>query len=392
MAPKAWAAIWEAPHRPLFFLAGLWALVAPAVWFLPEGMGPGKIAWHRHELLFGMAGAAAGGYLLTALPAWTKKGPVSPDVTMFATALWCLARLTTAISTRLPLAAAAIGMSAYFVFIAVVLAHGVASSRAGRRLWAPLAMALIGMLSLSWLRGETGYADEAPRVFLVLITLIGGRAVPAFTRSWLERTGDADFVRDRPGFSYLAIAGMVAAAWFNASEQSNAEGLALVVSGLALVLQLRGWQCLRAHRYPALVILHLAYFWTPAALLLIGFATMSPDHLSPATAVHAATMGAMGTMMAALMMRAAMARDEGLLVLGRIMACAFALICLAAMIRILAEWLANTYFDPIVAAATCWMSAWALFLIAYIPALRGPVPRPVLSADRARLALNEHKL
>lgn len=392
-APKPWTSIWQAPHRPLFFLAGLWALVAPAVWLLPEGIGPDKTAWHSHELLFGMAGAAAGGYLLTALPAWTKKGSVSRNVTVFATILWCVARLTMAFSAHLPVVAAAGGMLAYFAFLAVVLAQRVVSSRAGRRFWAPFAMALIGMLSSLWLDGEASdlVAEAVPRIFLALITLIGGRAVPAFTRSWLGRTGEAGLVRDQPELSYLAIGGIVAAAWLNASEQSNAAGLALVLSGLALVLQMSRWQCLRAWRYPALFILHLAFSWTPAALLLIGFATMFPDQMSPATAVHAATMGAMGTMMAALIMRAAMARDGGVLVLNGKMACAFALICLATMIRILAEWIGSAYCDPIVAAAACWMLAWGLFLIAYLPALRGPVPRPVLSADRALAPLTEPK-
>ncbi len=382
--PKAWTSLWQAPHRLLFFLAGLWGVVAPVVWLLPDGIGPDKAAWHRHELLFGMAGAAAGGYLLTALPAWTKKGLVSPELTMFATILWCAARLTTAFSACLPVVATAIGMSAYFVFIAAVLFRGVVSGGAAHRFWAPFAMALIGVLSLLWLFGEPGAADGGPRIFLVLITLIGGRATPAFTRSWLERSGEAGLVQDQPGLSYLAIGGIFAATGLNAAGQSTAEGIALVLSGLALASQMRGWQSLKARSYPALFILHLAFAWTPAACLLIGFAIMYPVRLSPASAAHAATMGAMGTMMAALMMRAAMARDEGLLILDRKMAWAFALICFATMIRVLADWIGSAYFNPIVAAAACWMLAWALFLVAYAPALRGPVPRPVLSADRAR--------
>ncbi|WVT77456.1 NnrS family protein (plasmid) [Sinorhizobium chiapasense] len=381
--------MWQAPHRPLFFLAGLWALVAPAVWFLPEGVQLDKVAWHREELLFGMAGAAAGGYLLTALPAWTKKGPVSPGVTIFATVLWCVARLTTAFSQHLPAAVGVFGASAYFLFVAAVLAHGIASSRAGRRIWAPFAMVLIGLLNLLWLDGEASYlvADSVPRVFLVLIILIGGRAVPAFTHSWIARSDVGHRIRNRPKLSYLAIGGVISAAWFSAAKQTHAEGIALVLSGLALVLQMSGWQCLKTHRYPALFILNLAFAWTPAALLLTGFANMFPDQLPLAAALHSATMGAMGTMMAAVMMRAAMARDEGMLLLSRTMAWAFALICVATTVRILAGRIGGAYFDLIVTAAACWMLAWGLFLIAYIPALSGPVPRPVLSADGARLPL-----
>lgn len=81
------------------------------VWLLPEQLAPDKVEWHSRELLFGMGGAAAGGYLLTALPAWTKRGPVPPAATMIATCLWFAARLTSALSEHLPIVAAAIGVS-----------------------------------------------------------------------------------------------------------------------------------------------------------------------------------------------------------------------------------------------------------------------------------------
>ena len=58
--------LWQAAHRPLFFCAGLAALVAPAVWLWPVGLVADPLHWHLHELLFGMGGAAVGGYLLTA--------------------------------------------------------------------------------------------------------------------------------------------------------------------------------------------------------------------------------------------------------------------------------------------------------------------------------------
>lgn len=70
--------LWLAPHRPFFLLAGLWAAIVPLAWLAPPGLGPEPLSWHRHEMLFGMGGAAVGGYLLTALPAWTHDGAVSP--------------------------------------------------------------------------------------------------------------------------------------------------------------------------------------------------------------------------------------------------------------------------------------------------------------------------
>ncbi|WP_331377018.1 NnrS family protein [Sinorhizobium chiapasense] len=370
--------IWRAPHRPLFLLAGLWALVAPAVWLLPEGIGPEPVAWHRHELLFGMTSAAAGGYLLTALPAWTKGGPVPPPVTIIVTCLWCAARLTAAFSDQLPFVLAAIGVSAYFACLAVILAHGVVSSGAWHRLWAPIGMAVLGANALSLLAGGVDITIT-PLLYMVLIILIGGRAVPAFTRRWLDGTG-VGRLRDQPALSYLAIVGVLATVSIDAFRQHPAAGCVLIFSGALLLAQMRGWQSVRTYRYPALFMLHLAFAWTPAGLVLNGLAVVFPDRIPPAAALHALTMGAMGTMMAAIMMRSAMRRDGEALVANGIMACAFGLVSLSALLRVLGGLPGEAHFDKVVAATICWMAAWTLFLVAYIPALIGPVPRPVFSA------------
>ncbi len=280
-----WRSLWQAPYRPLFFLAGLWALIVPMVWLLPEEIAPERVAWHSRELLFGMGGAAAGGYLLTALQAWTKKGPIRPVLTVIATCLWCAARLTAALSGHLPLVAAAIGASAYFAFLTAILAHGVVSSRAWHRFWAPLASAALGLSAFLFLGSPTP-KDTTPLLYIVLIVLIAGRAVPAFTRHWLTRTGQRSSFCDRSTLSYLAIAGILAATWLGAARQDMLSGLLLIFAGALLLWQMNGWQSLSTRRYPALFILHVAFAWTPAALVLGGLAGIS-GQVPPAARLHA---------------------------------------------------------------------------------------------------------
>ncbi|HOZ33904.1 MAG TPA: NnrS family protein, partial [Tabrizicola sp.] len=94
--------LWQAAHRPLFFCAGLAALVAPAVWLWPVGLVADPLHWHLHELLFGMGGAAVGGYLLTAAPSWTGAGRVGPQSVRALTLLWLLARLALPLAESLP--------------------------------------------------------------------------------------------------------------------------------------------------------------------------------------------------------------------------------------------------------------------------------------------------
>src|SRR5690606_33840502 len=84
--------------RPFFLAAGLWGLAAMAFWILAM-MGRfdiavtyGPAAWHAHEMLFGYTSAALAGFLLTAVPNWTGRLPVSglPLLALFL--LWCAGR------------------------------------------------------------------------------------------------------------------------------------------------------------------------------------------------------------------------------------------------------------------------------------------------------------
>ncbi|HEV7435283.1 MAG TPA: NnrS family protein, partial [Pseudorhizobium sp.] len=69
--------------RPFFLAAGIWGVLAMALWIIaltigvPIGGDYGGAAWHAHEMLFGYSSAALAGFLLTAIPNWTGRLPVS---------------------------------------------------------------------------------------------------------------------------------------------------------------------------------------------------------------------------------------------------------------------------------------------------------------------------
>lgn len=378
-------AFFEAPHRPLFALAGFWAFAAPAVWLLPESFGPDRAAWHAHELLFGMGGAAVGGYLLTALPAWTKRGPVSAAASGGLTILWLAARLTAFTWDYLPAAIRLIGISAYFAGLTAVLACHLLSAGVWHRLWAVVATSILGGASiLSGLGDVAAIRSTMPLLFSVLIILIGGRAVPAFTRHWLERTGAPALTKDQPLLSHAAIIAILGACCLDMQEHALAKGILLMLAAALVLVRMRHWRGLETARYPALFMMHVAFMWTPAGLLLLGLASIFPDEIPAPTALHGLTMGAMGTMILSFMMRAAMTRRGGRLLVSRTMTGAFILVCLSALIRLCVAWLPDLPVDPVALAALCWMAGWGLFLRAYLPALRGPVQRPVLSASSKR--------
>lgn len=386
MQPQA-NRLWEAPHRALFLSAGLWAVIAPSVWLFPAQQGADPVAWHRHELMFGMGGAAVGGYLLTALPHWTQARAVPPAVTRAAALLWLAARCSFFLGDRLPFAVLAAGTQAYLLLLLGILAQQIHAARLWRKAW--LVVALAGLVAadlvdLSDLDGNGTPPLLSALLFAVMIMLIGGRAVPAFTRSGLAGAASPVPVHDGHALGLAGVAALVAAAVLAAGGCERAAGAGLMVAGGLQAVRMAGWHSLATRHYPALAILHLAWAWLVAGLLLLGLALLAPDRLPVATALHGLAAGAMGTTMLAIMARAAMIRRSGRLVLGRPLALSFALVWLSALVRVLAPFAAPPLPDPIRVAAAAWMVGWALFVSVHLHALRRPVPRPVLSARRSK--------
>jgi uncharacterized protein involved in response to NO len=58
---------------------------------LPSRFDP--LTWHIHEMLFGFVMAAIAGFLLTAIPNWTQRLPVSGGLLGLLAGLWLLGRI-----------------------------------------------------------------------------------------------------------------------------------------------------------------------------------------------------------------------------------------------------------------------------------------------------------
>ena len=381
--------LWQAAYRPLFFCAGLWALLAPAVWLWPGGYGGDPVGWHLYELVFGMGGAAVGGYLLTALPSWTGGGPVPPRRVRALAILWVLARLAWPLVGVVPVWLV-LGLAlGYFVFLAAILAAAIIRARAWSRLIFPIVVAVLAMADAALLARHAGGLAIGPGtiapvlIFAFLHNIIGGRAVPAFSESWRYKSGGAGRI-NTPRALVAAPAALIAtAAGLMLAGRDDLAGWLLPVAAGLQALNMTGWQVLRAEPYPALRMLQAAWLWSPVGLLLLGGALLRPQMIQPATAVHALTMGAMGTMILAISARAAMRRHGAKLLAGPGLSVAFVLVWLSPLVRLLHPYVAFSGFDPVIVSAAIWMAGWATFLWAFRPALRGAVPSPVLSARLA---------
>lgn len=370
--------LWRAPHLPLFLLASLWAGLVPLVWLAP-GLVCDPLAWHRQELPLGVAGAAMGGYLLSALPHWLKQAgresgtdACRPVATRLLVLAWVLGRVFGGPCT--PDALALFGLGLFPVGLVACLVVPLTRAGAWRRLPIALAPLLLPLIAL-----RLRLASDSLTAVLgltLLVALVGGRIIPAFLRS---RAGP-DTAGRAPLSASARLADLalgLALAAHLAGAGPGWVGALMLLAALGQGLRLARWPLIRGLRggQSDLAVLVLSWVWMPLGLALVGAALLDLAGPPLSDALHALTMGLMGSTILAVMARAWMRRVPGALRLGPALGLAFALVQLATLLR-LALPLAPA------PAALCWSAAWAIATIASVTALFRPVPHPVLSARR----------
>lgn len=370
--------------RPFFFGGPAWALVALTLWIcslsgqidLPVALGP--LAWHRHEMLFGFVGAVIGGFLLTAVPNWTGRLPIAgwPLGGLFA--LWATARLALLFSSVTGLWIA--GMLDVGFFLVLGFFAGREVLEANNR-----NMPVVGMIFLFAVADTLDYLAAggviplpdlgwqlAIAIVVLLISLIGGRIIPSFTRNWIVKRGTRSGLPTQPGrFDLFVIAATAAAllAWLSGPAEAPI-GILLVGASVLQLVRLGRWQGWRTFADPLVLILHVGYAWVPVGLALLGFSLIG---LVPrSAAIHALTAGAMATMILAVMTRASLGHTARELRAGGATVTIYLLVTAGALLRVAASLKMIDYRIGIEIAGLAWGAAFIVFLIAYSPVLWRP--------------------
>ena len=220
--------------RPFFLLAGWFALVGIGawMWMYYSGWGPlpGLPAqlWHGHEMLYGFVPAAIAGFMLTAVPSWTGSRGFGGAPLVLLTLAWLLGRIGFAFAGALPFYMLVIFELAFLPLVSALIAPPLWRSRNRNRplllvlfvLWACDAVFLLALRA-----GDAVLAVTALRttlnVVLLLITVIGGRIVPAFTGNALRGSGIEVSMPDRPWLERAVIALMAAVLVVDASATAG---------------------------------------------------------------------------------------------------------------------------------------------------------------------------
>ena len=374
-------ALFSYGFRPFFLSGAVWsALSIPLwVWSLFGGRTvAGHLAWHVHEMLFGVLGAILAGFLTTAIPNWTGRMPVIGGKLAALWSLWLAGRLAMLGQVLIGPLAAWID-SAFLVVFAVVVWREVLSGRNWRNLPICLLTALMAAANIAFhLNAALGLNGLGTRIALavaaVMLALIGGRITPSFTQNWLRQRGEAKLPPAFGAFDKVAVIGAAAGAlaWALAPQQPLA-GLLLIAAGGVNLARLTRWRGARTTAEPLLSILHLSYAWLGFALLLLGASVLTP--LVPRQAgVHALSAGAIGVTCLAVMCRASRGHTGRPLAADRATVAIFVAINLAAVLRVVAAFAPSYQAGLLVLAASCWTLAYGGFALAYGPMLAGPRP------------------
>lgn len=371
-------AILRLGFRPFFLLGTLLAALAIPVWIaalqgwtLPVPVG-GWLAWHRHELVFGFAGAIIAGFLLTAVQTWTGRPSLSGRPLALLSGLWLLGRLSWWLPTGWPLL---LFNLAFLLAVAGVMARLLWAVRQRRNYPIVLVLVLLAAVDLLSLLGVLLQHDAWQRqgslaaIWLVaaMMTLIGGRVIPFFTQRGLGRL---EMVPPWAWLDLFLLVGTLVLALLTGAGlllQPHWGGAVLLWAlGLGHGVRLVRWFDRGLLRVPLLWSLHLAYAWMVLACL--GLALWHSGVEVPfSQALHALTVGAMAGLILAMLARVSLGHTGRPLQLPRGFAIAFVLLNLAALLRVLGVSFAHQ--PALWLAMLAWVLAFAQFLYCYGPML-----------------------
>jgi uncharacterized protein involved in response to NO len=370
--------------RPFYLLAAIFAIVAVPLWvlsFLGEAQTGNYLrglTWHSHEMIFGFAPAVIAGFLLTAVRNWTGQ-PTPTGVPLAALVLlWVIARV---LMQTGPADAAAVTDILFLPALGIAVAIPIWRSRNKRNYKVLAVLTILTLANIAYHLASLGlispgYARVSMRaaldVIAILIAIVGGRVIPAFIGNAMKDSNPRHIrsveVVSVGALIVILIIGVLAP-WMPVAD--NVWFLLLVIAAVGQLVRLLLWQPLRALGNPMLWMLPASYAWLPISLALRALELQSI--VPSGAAIHAFTVGAITSLMIAMMTRSALGHSGRPLVAGRAEIGVFVLLQLSAIVRVLAApIMPGAYREAMVVAGILWTLAFAVFLVRYLPILTRP--------------------
>jgi uncharacterized protein involved in response to NO len=336
--------------------------------------------WHAHEMIFGFAAAGVGGFALTAVATWTKRAPVAGVPLVVLATLWMVARVLFLLPFGAGFAPAVAADLGYGVLLFALMSREVVSVRSKGNYKVLVILALLPVANALFFIGA---ASHAPWTFasllsgvwllVLLINLIGGRIIPAFTRNWMKRQVHDQQMKPAtlpPQFDRFDLFATALLVVFACLQVAQAPPLATAALGAlaaaALTIRLARWQGWRAFGEPLVWVLHVAFAWIPIGIALLAASEL--DWVPRTAGVHALTSGAITTMIVAVASRAALGHTGRPLASHPLLTASYALITIAAVLRVAATAGPGARI-LLMLAASAWTLGFLCFAWRYVPIL-----------------------
>lgn len=319
---RGWSgpAVFSVGFRPFFLLGAIWAALAMGLWVLmlagklvlPTAFDP--VSWHAHEFLFGYLAAIIAGFLLTAVPSWTGRPPLTGWPLASLVALWLAGRVAIMISQGLPPLVVGLVDLAMMAALAVLLTREIVAGGNWRNLPVVVLLVVFGAANglFHWEAARGVYAAQGIGLrlglaaSLMMIAVISGRIVPTFTRNWLVKRGEGRLPAlpmqqfDKAALAVLLVALLAWTVWPGAAGT----GIALLLAGLFHLARLARWAGDRTFAEPLVLVLHVGYAFVPLGALAGAAEILLLGTFGAATSQHVWMAGALGLMTLAVMTRA----------------------------------------------------------------------------------------
>ncbi len=390
---RAWTgpALLSFGFRPFFLGGALWAAVAMILWVfmlsgqlaLPTRFDP--VSWHAHEFLFAALGAIIAGFLLTAVPNWTGRLPVTGWRLGALALLWVAGRAAVALSSGVPWGAVAAIDLAFPVLLGAVILREIIAGRNWKNL------PVLALLAVFTLANAMFYVDAAQGRFaaqgtglrlglaaaIMMIALIGGRIVPSFTRNWLVSRGDP--ARPAPPMQRFdkvtLMITLAALTLWVVWPQDRPTGIALLAIGVLHFVRLARWRGWRTRAEPLVLVLHAGYAFLPLGALALGMVALFPETIGADAAQHLWMAGAIGLMTLSVMTRATLGHTGRALVAGAGTVTLYGMVVGSVALRVAAAFWPD--LPLLEAAAVLWIGAFGGFAVLYGPLLLSAKPGKV---------------
>lgn len=366
--------------RPFFLGAGIWAVLAMLLWILsltlgmPLGGSYDALNWHAHEMLFGFGSAVLAGFLLTAVPNWTGRLPVSGRRLIVLAGFWLGGRLAFLYPDLIHFYAAIALESLFLPLLLMICAREIIAGKQWKNLKVLLGVFILTCANIIFhsmviTGGDIALASRiAISAYMLLIMIIGGRIVPSFTRNWLNRKQKTRFPIpfNRYDGACIATGAITLLSWIIAPETSTTLALAILAALMHFIRLIR-WRGLETAAEKLLLILHIAYAFIPAGFIAIALS--AADQLNAYSTLHILTVGAIATMMLAVMGRATRGHTGNALSASPVTILSYICLIMSAVIRPLAEIIPHYFHTILAVSALLWIAAFVLFIIEYAPML-----------------------